>query len=162
MNIEKLNQWLTLFANLGVLAGIVFLALEIRQSNLIAVRDSRTDIISAYTDQNNIVLENPSVLALRVKLKSSSPVLTAEEQEEALALAQSYMNLWINVNIGAQTGLIPEDIEQSYVKGALDIINDYPGMSPFILETYEAFALGPNAYSDILTVPIDRARSIVR
>ena len=29
---EKLNQWLTLAANLGVLAGLVFLALEIQQN----------------------------------------------------------------------------------------------------------------------------------
>lgn len=33
MVIEKLNSWLTLVANLGVLVGIVFLAVEINQSN---------------------------------------------------------------------------------------------------------------------------------
>ena len=33
MNLEKLNTWLSLLANIGVLAGIVFLAIEISQSN---------------------------------------------------------------------------------------------------------------------------------
>ena len=32
MNAERANQWLTLIANIGVVAGIVFLAIEIRQN----------------------------------------------------------------------------------------------------------------------------------
>lgn len=32
MNLSKLNEWLTLIANTGVLLGIVFLALEMRQN----------------------------------------------------------------------------------------------------------------------------------
>lgn len=40
MNIDKLNQWLTLLANIGVMAGLVFLALQVRantQTNLISL-----------------------------------------------------------------------------------------------------------------------------
>jgi len=33
MNLEKVNSWLALIANVGVIVGIVFLALEINQSN---------------------------------------------------------------------------------------------------------------------------------
>ena len=36
MNTENVNQWLTLGANVGVLAGIVFLALEIQQNSQLA------------------------------------------------------------------------------------------------------------------------------
>jgi hypothetical protein len=32
MNLENLNKWLSLAANLGVIAGIIFLAIEIRQN----------------------------------------------------------------------------------------------------------------------------------
>ncbi|MGS2721578.1 hypothetical protein [Paraglaciecola aestuariivivens] len=32
MNMQKLNDWLTLFTNIGVLAGIIFLAYEINQN----------------------------------------------------------------------------------------------------------------------------------
>ncbi len=40
MNLQKLNQWLTLLANIGVVAGIIFLAVEIRtntETNRIAI-----------------------------------------------------------------------------------------------------------------------------
>jgi hypothetical protein len=33
MNNEKLNQWLTILANLGVVVGIIFLVVEIRQTS---------------------------------------------------------------------------------------------------------------------------------
>ena len=44
MNVEKWRRWLTLAANVGVLAGIIFLAVEIRQNTLAvqatAIRDA--------------------------------------------------------------------------------------------------------------------------
>ena len=36
MNTDRLNRWLTLAANLGVLAGLIVLIMEIRQSSAIA------------------------------------------------------------------------------------------------------------------------------
>ncbi len=41
MNTESLNRWLTLAANLGVIAGIVFLAIELRQNNELLAADAR-------------------------------------------------------------------------------------------------------------------------
>ena len=43
MYFDKLNRWVSLVANIGVVAGIFFLAIELRQSNLatrIQARDS--------------------------------------------------------------------------------------------------------------------------
>lgn len=37
MKIQKLNNWLTLLANVGVIAGIVFLGIEVQQSSNIAI-----------------------------------------------------------------------------------------------------------------------------
>ena len=49
MSLEKLNTWLTLVANLGVLAGIVILAVEISQNtralNAAALNDIQDDIL---------------------------------------------------------------------------------------------------------------------
>jgi hypothetical protein len=33
MNLDKLNRWLSLLANLGVLVGLIFLIAELNQSN---------------------------------------------------------------------------------------------------------------------------------
>ncbi len=51
----KVNKWLTLGANIGVLVGIMFLAVELRQNNDIAVRTYE------------IRLPNPSIHSCRCK-----------------------------------------------------------------------------------------------
>ena len=50
MGEDKVNKWLTLGANIGVLVGIMFLAVELRQNNDIARADVRNSITqSIYT-----------------------------------------------------------------------------------------------------------------
>jgi hypothetical protein len=45
--LEKLNQWLILIANVGVLAGVFLLAVEIRQNQAIMERDQEIRILEA-------------------------------------------------------------------------------------------------------------------
>ncbi len=56
MDLKKLNQWLTLFANIGVLAGIIFLGFEIRQNTQIMKAD-------AIQESTNIAREQLYFLA---------------------------------------------------------------------------------------------------
>jgi hypothetical protein len=42
MDFDKLNKWLTLLANFGVVAGIVFLAVEIRQNQTLLEQNHQT------------------------------------------------------------------------------------------------------------------------
>ena len=39
MDFDKLNQWLSLCANLGVLLGIIFLAIEMNQKGFTVIAD---------------------------------------------------------------------------------------------------------------------------
>ncbi len=46
MELSQLNEWLTLAANLGVLVGIVFLIVEIKQNTALHKSDSRKALLS--------------------------------------------------------------------------------------------------------------------
>ena len=50
MKIEKLNTWLTLGANIGVLVGIVFLAVEVRQNSQATNAATRSHITATILD----------------------------------------------------------------------------------------------------------------
>ena len=54
MNIDSINKWLTLTANIGVLAGIIFLGLEIRQNSEALLAGSRQDLLEA----DLVILDN--------------------------------------------------------------------------------------------------------
>lgn len=76
MNRSKLNEWLTLIANLAVVGGIVFLAVEIHQNNELLRSESRQALIS--NDLTSLT-ENVAYADVFVKLASGEE-LSAREQ----------------------------------------------------------------------------------
>ena len=52
---EKLNQWLTLLANVGVLVGIVFLAIEIRQNTNNLEMNRQIALTEAYANRTRTI-----------------------------------------------------------------------------------------------------------
>jgi len=90
MNMEKLNQWLTLIANIGVVAGILFLAIEIRTStetNRIAIQQN----YSGNWLQINTQMANNSDLATLVDKAFRGEPLSAIEQRQFGAWVFEYI-----------------------------------------------------------------------
>lgn len=56
---EKLNQWLTLAANLGVLIGVIFVVVELNQANRIAAYSAESTRRTQFLAMNTARIENP-------------------------------------------------------------------------------------------------------
>ena len=63
MNFDKLNQWLTLVANIGMVTGIVFVAIEVNQNSTISEATARQEVASLDFVYLDSVLDS-SVLAM--------------------------------------------------------------------------------------------------
>lgn len=71
-DLDRLNRWLTLSANLAVVAGIIFVAVELRQNNEMAelqraaIQDERvnslTDMVIADAELVELMTREPSTL----------------------------------------------------------------------------------------------------
>ena len=59
---EKLNQWLTLIANFGVIAGFVFLAVEIRQNTEALRAESHQAIFAGGQEELYTSMEYPEIV----------------------------------------------------------------------------------------------------
>ena len=68
MKLDKLNEWLTLIANVGVLLGIAFLVVELDQSNRIAEREARTEVVTSGMELQQIFLESIDLPELMIKI----------------------------------------------------------------------------------------------
>ncbi len=75
MNLDNLNKWLTLTANIGVIAGIAFLAVEIGQqresidrANIIAASTAEANLREISTSLNDTIISEPHVAQLYAKL----------------------------------------------------------------------------------------------
>lgn len=56
--LERLNQWLTLLSNLGVIAGIVFLGLEIQQNNAAINAQNYQSRADAVLDLSLVIMDS--------------------------------------------------------------------------------------------------------
>lgn len=76
MNSSKINEWLTLIANVAVVGGIVFLAIEISQNNELLRSESRQALVANDVTSLTANLENADVFAKFVAEED----LSAEDQ----------------------------------------------------------------------------------
>ncbi len=98
MDSDRLNKWLTLGANLGVLVGIIFLAVELRQNNENLATEVRATHFFGITDTWRMVAENPE-LAAAISKDFEKEELTSAEQSQL----QAY---WVRVFLALQWGFL--------------------------------------------------------
>jgi len=103
--LQKINTWLTLAANVGVLAGIIFLALEIQQNT--AATHSAT--VQSVTDNSTTGLREYAANAdlSRIRLKGDFEHSTLSELERFQYFAHNrgywlhFQNVYFQIGLGA-------------------------------------------------------------
>ncbi len=127
MEADRLNRWLTLVANVAVVAGIVFLAFELRQNNELLEAQARATLSAnrlAHIDR----LLAPENSALIVK-SGSGEALTDDERFRYERLKHAIFVSWESAFREYQEGLaddLPiEGMRRSFdsYKGLLDTWN---------------------------------------
>lgn len=73
-----LGQTIAILANLGVIAGIVFLAVELRQNSDQLAAQSRAARLAVFTDFLNSQFQDPQLAELIVRARSGEPLTEAE------------------------------------------------------------------------------------
>lgn len=109
MSMDRTNQWLSLLANLGVVAGIIFLALELQQNT----NTSRT---SAYQELNQEILEVRSWLVADDELRrnyekylgGNSALLDQDQISELSWVIRSFFSIYDNAYYFYSLGIIAE------------------------------------------------------
>jgi hypothetical protein len=94
---NKLNKWLTLLANLGVVVGIVFLIIEIRQTNTLMKANAFQDRSSDLIQIGSMAVESEPLSSALSKLNlpnrvcdaTNAPLTDLSEQE--LAVFKQYI-----------------------------------------------------------------------
>ena len=89
---------------IAVVASLLFLAYEIRQSNQIARSTITFELGNNVSELNEIVWTNPEVAALHVRASDPRYVPTQVESEMLRAEARRFMNVWGTVEIAYRNG----------------------------------------------------------
>ena len=73
-----LGQKITILANVGVIAGIVFLGIELQQNNALIASQTRFNRLSAATGTNTLVADNADLAEIIAKANKSEELTDGE------------------------------------------------------------------------------------
>ena len=123
MNADKINRWLTLIANISVVAGIVFLAVEVRQNTESQKEAIRFAQASAYQERAFAAASlwssnagSPELIEAIVAFEDAGGIDSAVEALAALSAEDRYR---IHLNMHAQLAILDNNFYQ-YRQGYLD------------------------------------------
>ncbi len=120
MKTDSINRWLILGANLGVLVGIIFLAIELRQNNELLEAQTRAenfDRIIGFAEQ---IIENPALATALRKTENNEEITEVEDillRAMALRTLRQFEWTFGEVQAGRLEGPLPVDIYRKGFRG---------------------------------------------
>ena len=125
MDTDRLNRWLTLAANVGVIAGIIFLGFELRQNSELMRAQSRTEMSQDVVNLLTLNVSDASYLdAIDRGLLGEE--LTELEQVQFRRTYNAWIWHWNNLAYQHRVGLY-DDAEYSL---QIDVVRDDIGRLP--------------------------------
>lgn len=113
MDLDKVNRWLTLVANFAILAGLVFVALEIQQ-NTNAIRSTAVQEATNIAREHPLMYaQNPEVNRLAMAEYSS---LSEEDQRRRFWLDVSFWHAMQGLYRQNELGTLPEQEWEVWVR----------------------------------------------
>ena len=139
MDTDRLTRWLTLLANIGVIAGIVVLAFEIKQSNRIAIASTEIEVRNSFDDINESIFSDPNLTELLVRLSDVDAQVTPEEDYRIYAFVLSVINTWLGIEVAYANGLVPASTYNVIEDDIRGFLFSLPGMHPYFQRGYDSY-----------------------
>jgi hypothetical protein len=107
MNLDRLNRWLSLVANVGVLCGLVVLVLELNQNRATVRAQTRNEVAMGFIDLAGLAATNPE-LANVIRRGDSGEELTLDEQFQHRRFTLATYRYYENAHYQYRQGLYDE------------------------------------------------------
>jgi hypothetical protein len=137
-----LGQVITVLANIGVIAGIAFLALELRQANQIAIASAEMDIRDNFSSLNESFYSDNDLAELLVKAGDPNAEFSRIEEFKILRILRRLMNVYFAMEVAYENGLIPADTFSSIEDDSRNFASEFPATLPLwrsIVDTYPSY-----------------------
>ena len=126
MGSTRLSEWLHILASLGVLVGLIFLALEIRQANRIAIATTEITVREAYGSSNENIYTNPEIAALLAKARSTDVEFSDAEQEMLFYFISRMMNTWRGIEKAYINEMVARETFNTAIEDMKWTVETYP------------------------------------
>jgi len=116
----------------ALLASLIFLAVEINQSNTIAISSIQYAILSDFNEYHRDVLGNPELAELISKLENASDTaFTPAESVRVHAFVTNFINIWFAIQTAHDNGQLSDNDFRIYVEDVQSSMLHYPRAIPY-------------------------------
>jgi hypothetical protein len=114
-----MNQWLTLVANLGVIAGLVFVGYEVQQNTNIAKASAYRENIQDIAAWRELLISDAEVARLwAIYVREGFEALDDTDQSRIFAMAYNVMGSYENAYFARRYGIIGDEEWMRFQAGA--------------------------------------------
>jgi hypothetical protein len=139
MDAERLNLWLSLVANIGVIAGIVFLVIEIQQSNRIAVASTEIAIRNTLASGNQLKYVDGDFANLIVKIGEEGADLSPADEWRISQYIVELLNVGLAIETAHANGMLPPETYGVIEDDMRSDMTKYPRTIPLYRRAYEQY-----------------------
>lgn len=141
---KHLREAVEIVGIVSIVASLLLVAWEVRQSNRIATTDVVLRLHEQFNNVHAMRLTSPEFAKLYPKIAApGSHLVTATENSQMEGLAWHYVNIWISAQVAYDQGLVNRQQFERYRNGAASLVRRYPGLHPHLVNVSAAIPAAP-------------------
>jgi len=106
---DRINRWMTLAANIGVLTGILFLAYELRQNTVATRMEAASNFQGSFSEIEFFIAQNPEFAEL-LEAGRNGDELTGASALRLQVFYGNVMRTWQNAHLQYLSGTLDEGV----------------------------------------------------
>ena len=123
-NSERVNSWIAIMANVGILTGLVLVAIELNQNTEQLALELEWQVNERMIENNRALLgDNPT--PIYVKSIMNPEELTYEEFQVASAFVLNFLGVWEDRNFLYQAGLLSDQDWKRFIDDDISLTLGY-------------------------------------
>ena len=139
----------------SIVLTLMFLALEIKQSNDVASYTAARELHDSFNQINLILAGDPTLAELWFRMNSEDANFSQSEQARIEAVARLLFNVWGSVHEAYESNLINEELYESMSKDVFVQMQAAPAAIPIWVEMIKDY---PDRQSHPILAPIEARR----
>jgi len=139
MNWDAIGAVGEILGAISVLATLVYLAQQIRQSNKIATASSEISIRDNFSTINAAIYENEEIAQLFVNAEDPDHQFSKVEHMRLRVLLTQLVNVWISIEAAYNNGMASKASFDNIFDDVIQVTTGWPATRPIFAEIIEAF-----------------------
>ncbi len=127
MTSDRFNWFLTVAANVGVIFGLGFLAVELRQNTLATQATLYMDLVAYGRENAELLLSDDQLAEIVIRAEQDPQSLSLLEREKFLLFTSWRMGAWETAFVNADEGIVTDRYFEGFDAWYSELVRRGPG-----------------------------------